>query len=214
MNYLKAFQEQLGLTPDGVIGPKTAKAIMADLGITDKLVFIHLMGQIAHESGLYKNAREDLNYSQAGLLNIFRKYYANQPVLAAKHARKPELIANYVYANRMGNGDVTSGDGWKYRGIFGLQLTGKTNIQTFLKYLGLPLDTDPASLLGNPRNYFLAGKFWFEQNNVNSLCTSTNSDCILKISRKVNIGNTATKAIPHGLEDRMAQTKLIANAIG
>lgn len=214
MNYLQEYQKKLGLVADGIIGPKTAAAMMEDLGITDKLFFCHLIGQIAHESGLYKNARENLNYSEAGLLNIFRKYYINNPRLAAQHARKPEKIANYVYANRMGNGNEASGDGWKYRGIFGLQLTGKDNIQAFIRYIGLPEDTNPEDLLDDPKNYFLAGKFWFEHNNAVALCTSVNSDCILKVSRKVNIGNTATKAIPNGLDDRLVQTKTIARAIG
>jgi putative chitinase len=204
MNYLKAYQSRLGLVADGIIGPATAKAMMADLGITDKLFFAHLMGQIAHESGLYKNARENLNYGAAGLLNIFKKYYT--PQLAAKHERKPELIANHVYANRMGNGGEASGDGWKYRGIFGLQLTGKDNIVAFIRYLGLPDDTDPDSLL--------AGKYWFVKNGADKLCDSTNSDCILRVSRKVNIGNTKTTAIPHGLDDRKQQTLAMFKAVG
>jgi len=72
MDYLKAYQEKLGLVADGKMGPNTAKAMMADLGITDKLFFAHMMGQVAHESGLYKNARENLNYGEEGLLNIFK----------------------------------------------------------------------------------------------------------------------------------------------
>jgi putative chitinase len=212
VDYLKAYQEKLKLTPDGIIGPRTAKAMMADLDIADKLVFAHLMGQIAHESGLYKNARENLNYSEAGLLNIFKKYYT--PALAKKHARQPSLIGNHVYANRMGNGDEASGDGYKYRGIFGLQLTGKSNIQAFIKYLGLPLDTDPDSLLSDSKNYFLAGKYWFYENNVDAICTSTSTDCITRVSRKVNLGTTNTTAIPNGLDDRKKQTLTMFRAVG
>jgi putative chitinase len=212
MNYLAEYQRKLGLTQDGLMGPNTAKAMMEDLGITDKLFFAHMMGQIAHESGLYKNARENLNYSASGLLNIFRKYYT--PSLATQHERKPELIANHVYANRMGNGDEASGDGWKYRGIFGLQLTGKDNIVAFIKSLGLPENINPDSLLDDPKNYFLAGKYWFENNNAVKLCDSTSSDCILRVSRKVNIGNTKTTAIPHGLVDRKKQTISMFKALG
>jgi putative chitinase len=214
VNYLKLYQEKLGLVGDGIIGKMTAAAMMADLGIDNKLFFAHLMGQIAHESGLYTNARENMNYNEAGLLNIFRKYYVGHPGLAEKHARKPQLIANHVYANRMGNGDEASGDGWKYRGIFGLQLTGKRNIQDFIRYLGLPEDTDPDSLLDDPKNYFLAGKFWFIKNAADDLCTSTKNDCILRVSRLVNIGNPNSMAIPHGLENRITQTKAMFRAVG
>lgn len=205
MNYLVEYQRKLGLEADGVMGKKTAAAMMQDLNITDKLFFAHLIGQIAHESGLYRNARENLNYNAAGLLNIFKKYYT--PELAAKHERKPELIANHVYANRMGNGDEASGDGWKYRGIFGLQLTGKDNIQAFIKYLGLPEDTDPDSLLDDPRNYFLAGLYWFTKNGVDKLCTSTKETCIVAVTRRVNGGT-------NGLDDRIKQTKAMFKALG
>lgn len=207
MNYLKAYQAQLGLAADGIMGPATAKAMMADLGITDKLYFAHMMGQIAHESGLYQHARENLNYGEPGLLNIFGKYYKGKPGLAAKHARHPELIANYVYANRMGNGDEASGDGWKFRGIFGLQLTGKTNIQRFLQYIGKDIETDPDTLLDDPKNYFLAGKFWFEDNGVDKLCKAANDGCILTITKRVNGGT-------NGLDDRKVQTHKMFRAVG
>jgi putative chitinase len=209
MNYLSEYQKQLGLEPDGILGAKTAKAMMDDLDIKDKLFFAHMMGQMAHESGLYKNARENLNYNEAGLLNIFRKYFLGKvgSKSAAHYARQPEKIANLVYANRMGNGDEASGDGWKYRGIFGLQLTGKTNITEFMEYVGVDTKLDPDVLLENPKNYFLSGKFWFEKNGVDKLCNSTNETCILSITRRVNGGT-------NGLDDRIVQTKKVFKALG
>ena len=214
MNYLQRYQEYLGLVPDGIIGPKSAAAMMKDLGITDKLFFAHLIGQMAHESGLYRNFRENLNYDEPGLLNVFRKYYRGRPNLAKQHARKPQAIANYVYANRMGNGDVASGDGWFYRGAFGLQLTGKDNFLQFFKYAGLPPDTDPDSLDDNPRMYFLAGKFWFVKNGADKLCTSTKDSCIMQVSKKVNLGDEESTAKPNGFADRKQQTKAIFRAVG
>ena len=214
MNYLQRYQKQLGLTPDGVIGPKTAAAIMKDLGITDKLVFAHLMGQMSHESALYTNFRENLNYDAPGLLNIFRRCYKNRPDLVKAHARHPVSIGNYVYANRNGNGPIESGDGYKYRGIFGLQLTGKRNILRFLKYAGLPPDTDLDSLKDQPRLYFLAGKFWFEDNGADKLCTSASDQCILAVSRKVNLGTEDSAALPNHLDDRERNTKAVFRALG
>jgi putative chitinase len=207
MNYLQKYQEHLGLSPDGIMGPNTAKAMMADLGITDKLLFAHVIGQVAHESGLYTHFRENLNYNEAGLLNIFSKYYKPTPSLAALHARKPELIANHVYANRMGNGDEASGDGWRYRGIFGLQLTGKTNITKFLDSIGLPADTDLDSLKDNPKVYFQAAFYWFNENAVDKKCVDTSDSCILTVTKRVNGGT-------NGLDDRKVQTRKVFKALG
>lgn len=72
---------------------------------------------------------ENLNYSADGLLRIFPRYF--NAITAAQYARKPERIANKVYANRMGNGDEASGDGWRYRGANFLQFTGKENWEKY-----------------------------------------------------------------------------------
>ena len=92
-------------------------------GITTKLRLCHFLSQCAHESGNFKFVIENLNYSEAALLNVFRRYFNVDE--AKQYARQPERIANRVYANRMGNGNESSGDGWKYRGRGYIQLTGK-----------------------------------------------------------------------------------------
>lgn len=215
MNYLKAYQQKLGLVPDAVLGPKTAAAMMDDLGVTDKLLFAHAMGQAMHESGLWTNFRENLNYSEAGLLNVFRKYYAGRAGLAKKHARNSVVIGNYVYANRNGNGDEASGDGYKYRGIFGLQLTGKGNIVPFLVSMGYPADTDPDMLEDDAKAYFVAIFYWFKKNGADKLCTSTSSSCMTAVGKKVNRGNTLAKTPPalHN-DERIAYTKQVIRALG
>lgn len=215
MNYLVEYQRKLGLVPDGVIGPKTAAAIMKDLGITDKLLFAHVIGQGMHESGLWTNFRENLNYNEAGLLNIFRKYYINKPGLAKQHARKPQVIANYVYANRNGNGNEASGDGWFYRGAFGLQTTGKTNFQQLFEYCGLPLDIDPDSLVNNPKVYFQSMFFWFKKNDANKLCTGISNTHIDNVGKKVNRGNClATTPLAHNNKERRTYTKNMFKVLG
>ena len=78
-----------------------------------------------HESGGFVHMAENLNYSADGLLKIFPKYFNAES--AASHARNPQMIANRVYSNRMGNGDEASAEGWKFRGRGILQLTGKDN---------------------------------------------------------------------------------------
>lgn len=113
---------------------------------------------------------ENLNYSAQGLANTFPSRYAVDPhtalkipnALANQIARNPKLIANTTYANRLGNGDVSSGDGWKYRGEGPIQLTGKSNIQAFFEAAGLPLDTDPETLQ-KPENGALSAAYFFTQ---------------------------------------------------
>jgi putative chitinase len=138
-------------------------------------------------------------------LAIFPKYFT--ATSAKAYARQPEKIANRVYANRMGNGDEASGDGWKYRGIFGLQLTGKTNITKFMKSIGLSESTDPNTLLDDPRLYFLAGLFWFKDNGVDKICTDKSDACIMKVTKRVNGGT-------HGLGDRAVKTTKMFTLLG
>ena len=84
------------------------------------------LSQTGHESLNFTATHENLNYGAPGLMTTFKKYFPTQD-LADAYARQPEKIANRVYANRMGNGDEASGDGWKYRGRGIVQLTGHDN---------------------------------------------------------------------------------------
>lgn len=94
--------------------------------ITSKLRFAAWIAQMGHESQDFKTLKENLNYRSAGLRITFGKYFTNDAVASA-YEHQPEKIANRVYANRMGNGDEASGDGWKYRGRGLIQITGKNN---------------------------------------------------------------------------------------
>ena len=100
-------------------------------GITSRGIALALVAQMAHESGNFTRYTENLNYSASGLAatfpSRFRNKYGCPNALALSVARQPEKIANIVYANRMGNGDTESGDGWRYRGRGAVQLTGKNN---------------------------------------------------------------------------------------
>ena len=120
---LKSLQEKIGVTADGSFGPGTMKAAMAFYKFTP-IRAAHFFAQTAHETGEYKLFSENLNYSAQGLQGTFGKYFPG--TLEESYARNPEKIANRVYADRMGNGNEASGDGWKYRGRGALQLTGKS----------------------------------------------------------------------------------------
>jgi putative chitinase len=167
----------------------------ADLS-TD-LRLCHFLAQVAHESGGFKAVVENLNYGAAGLRATWPKRFTD--VEAAAYARKPEKIANRVYADRMGNGPEASGEGWKYRGRGLLQLTGKDNYRR----CSLALYND-ARLLENPDLLMQSagaamGAAWFWK--ANSLNKMADRDDVFDVTRIINGGT-------HGLDDRKARLAL------
>ena len=127
-------------------------------GIKSKEQVAMFLAQIGHESASFKTLAENLNYSKEGLLKVFPKYFTNAE--ASIYARRPELIANRVYANRMGNGSEASGDGWKYRGRGLIQITGKDNYTRMSKSLNLDLVRSPDALKSPLYASLSAGQYW------------------------------------------------------
>jgi putative chitinase len=195
---LKALQQKIGVTADGAWGPGTLRAAAAFYKLSPARA-AHFFGQTSHETGGFKAFTENLNYGAKGLMGIFKKYFPDAAT-AAKYERKPEAIANRVYANRMGNGPESSGDGWRYRGRGALQLTGKDNYAAFAKYCNRPdVMTNPDLVAGELA--FESAMFFFERNKLWSICDQGVTDAaILSVSKKVNGGT-------HGLEDRKNKTK-------
>ena len=105
---------------------ETLAEILNASQINTQLRLAHFLAQAGHESALFSVTTENLNYSADALGRVFKKYFGTAALQQA-YARQPEKIANRVYANRMGNGDEASGDGWKHRGRGYFQLTGKDN---------------------------------------------------------------------------------------
>src|SRR5262245_44588065 len=110
-------------------------------GIDTTLRIAHFLAQVAHESGAMSVVRENLNYSAKRLREIFPKHFGAGEVQA--FAGRPDAIANRVYANRMGNGNEQSGDGFRYRGRGLLQTTGKANYQRLAQFLGADVVGEP-----------------------------------------------------------------------
>jgi putative chitinase len=121
-----------GHVPDAVIAqiPETA----AKFNITNNLRLAHFLAQCGHESGGFKAVSENLNYSADGLKKIFPKYFPGN--IAESYSRNPEKIASKVYGGRMGNGDESTKEGFKFRGRGYIQLTGKANYTNFAKFIG------------------------------------------------------------------------------
>lgn len=165
----------------------------AHYGINTNERLAAFLANVMHESNNLNAMVENLNYSADGLRKTFPKYFKT-PEDAAAYARKPQQIANRVYANRNGNGNEASGDGWRYRGRGLMQLTFKANYKSY---------GDSDLCIGNPvLNPEIIGKFpeayksamwFFEKNGLNQLADKGDFETIVK---RINGGT-------NGLANRM-----------
>ncbi|MBY4678751.1 LysM peptidoglycan-binding domain-containing protein [Marinobacterium arenosum] len=166
---------------------------MARYGIDTPLRRAHFLAQIGHESGQLRFISENLNYSSQALRTLFSKYFPTEE-MAEQCARQPQVIADILYANRMGNGPADSNDGWTFRGRGLIQLTGKDNYRSCGEAIGIDLLAKPQQLADEP-NCAAAGACWFWQSrNLNPLA---DRDDVRQITRRINGGY-------NGLADREA----------
>jgi putative chitinase len=173
--------------------------------IKTPLRLAHFLAQCGHESGNFKVFNENLNYSAQGLRKIFGKYFPTD-ALAKQYERQPQKIANKVYANRMGNGDEASGEGFKFRGRGFIQLTGKSNYSAFSKFIGEDVVANP-DLIATKYPLSSAG-FFFDSNKLWALCDlGATEDAVTKVTKRVNGGT-------HGLDDRIAKFKKFSSLLG
>ena len=190
-------QEKIGVKPDGSFGPATLKAAMAYFKMTPERA-AHFFGQTAHETGGYVAFSENLNYSAKGLVGTFGKYF--NATTAEQYARQPVKIAAKVYADRMGNGNEASQEGWLFRGRGALQTTGKGNYKAFSEHLGKPEILTNPDLVANDFS-FESAIFFFDKNKLWSIADKgVNDAAILAITKKINGGT-------NGLDDRNSLTK-------
>lgn len=184
---LKNLQRLAGVNPDGAFGKGSFKACSAFMGIKNHARAVHFFAQTGHETGNFTSFTENLNYSAQGLRTTFEKYFPTRQ-LAEQYARQPARIASRVYANRMGNGDEASADGWRFRGRGALQLTGKDNYQAFANFI------NNQEVMFNPdivssRYSFESALFFFDRNKLWPICEEGFSDqTIEKVTKKINGG--------------------------
>jgi len=160
------------------------------------------IGQCGHECGNFRLLEENLNYRAETLTKLWAKRF---PTLefAKQYERNPKKIANYVYANRMGNRDEASGDGYRFRGRGCIQLTGSANYFHAGKALGIDLIMEP-DLVATPQYAALtAGHFWNTQK-LNAIAESGNN---LALTKKINGGTI-------GLDDRIKHTNHALAVLG
>jgi putative chitinase len=179
-----ASQRLLGVTPDGVAGPKTYLAILTLVGkpcqpVADCLAkfaysyglftaprLAEFVAQIANETGGFTTWEENLHYSADRLCAIWPSHF--DVAKALRCSGQPYQIAEAAYGGRMGNGPEGSGDGYKYRGRGALQLTGKDAYVRFSKILGIDLTAHP-EIAADPYNSTLIALEFFKQLHVNSV---------------------------------------------
>jgi len=148
------------------------------------------LAQTAHESGGYTAIKENLNYSAKGLRGTFGKYFPNDEI-ANHYAKKPEMIANRVYANRMSNGPEESGDGYRFCGRGLIQLTGRANYTKFAQDLGMSIE-DTVAYLETPNGAVASAGWFWDNNKLNQYCDSGD---FVTLTKRINGGTI-------GIEDR------------
>lgn len=177
--------------------------IIDDFGIDTPLRMAHFLAQCSHESSGFKATVENLNYSADGLKKIFPKYFPQ--TLSESYARQPEKIASRVYGGRLGNGDETTKEGYKFRGRGYIQITGKDNY----KYFGDAINED---LISYPElvatKYPLVSAAWFfKSRKINQISDlGASDDVVIKVTKKINGGVI-------GLDDRLIQFKKFSDLL-
>jgi putative chitinase len=166
---------------------------LPDYDITTPQRIAAFLAQCAHESGGFTAIKENLNYKAESLVKVFPKYFESLDE-ANQYAKQPEKIANKIYGGRMGNGDEASGDGYRYCGRGLIQITGKSNYQSFADSLGMDVADTPDYLATFEGALQSACWFW-EANNLN---TWADKGDILTLTKKINGGTI-------GLDDRTAR---------
>ena len=189
------------------------QAAFERFGINTERQVAAWIAQCAHESAGFKTLTENLNYSADTMAAVWPGRFAvmgpdkkpvkvkgkNQPnKFALALHRKPEMIANAVYSNRMGNGNIESGEGWKFRGRGLKQLTGKFNHIQASKGLGVDLVTNPDLLLEPQWAALSAAWFWAE----NKCGPIADSGDFVALTKRINGGTI-------GLEDRQKRYKAV-----
>jgi putative chitinase len=164
-------------------------------GMTTPKRVVHFFAQLYCESGALKATSENMNYSAQRLMQVWPSRFKSL-AMAEQYAHNPQKLANLVYANRMGNGNEASGDGWKYRGRGFIGLTGKEQYEKFNRYDLCTEDVllNPDKVAEYPLNLVSALWFW-ECNKLNDIADlddggKIGESIVERITKKVNGGYT------------------------
>jgi len=176
------------------IGPEWVDALnetFTRFDISTPIQQAAFIGQCSHECGNFKVLKENLNYRAATLMKLWPKRFPTLEI-ANQYAGQPKRIANNVYANRMGNRDEASGDGFRFSGKGCIQLTGHANYFHASKAIGVDFVMEP-DLVATPKYAALTAGWFWSTHDCNRL--AANADWV-GLTKKINGGTI-------GLEDRV-----------
>jgi putative chitinase len=202
---LEQLKQMIGNNPYADNWHRVLEQLLPEYEINTPQRIAAFIAQCAHESGNFRVLKENLNYRAATLRKIFPKYFPTDE-LANEYASKPnkqEAIANKVYANRMGNGDEASGDGFRYCGRGLIQLTGKDNYTFFAGSLGISVE-EAAEYLQTFEGAVQSACWFWETNNLNKWADTGD---IKELTRRINGGYI-------GLEDRIKHYEHALHILG
>ena len=181
---------------------KALSQLLPDYEINTPQRIAAFVAQCAHESGGFVFLTENLNYKAESLMKLFSKYFKDMPTAKA-YERNPQKIANRIYADRMGNGNEASGDGWKYRGRGLIQLTGKTNYTWFAA--SLEISPEEAAEYTQTFEGAAQSACWFwETNKIN---TFADKNDIVGMTKRINGGTIV-------LDDRIKHYEHALHVLG
>lgn len=167
---------------------------MAECQINTPERVCHFLATIAVESSELRAVEENLNYSAEGLRKTFGKYFKTMAV-ARSYERHPQQIANRVYANRYGNGNEASGDGWRFRGRGLIQYTFRSNYREYSKWCGYDVEKQP-ELLALPKGAARSACHYYQAHGCNELADGGGMDAVFRaIRKKVNGGTNGLEAV-------------------
>lgn len=181
---------------------KALNILLSDYEINTPKRIAAFLAQCIHESGGFEFLRENLNYRATSLMKVWPRHFPTLEI-ATQYERNPQKIANRAYANRMGNGDENSGDGWRYCGRGLIQLTGKSNYELFAESIETPVEEIPEYLETFEGAVQSACWFW-ETNNLNRLADTSD---IVTLTKRINGGTI-------GLEDRKKHYQHALHVLG
>jgi putative chitinase len=180
---------------------KSLVVFLPECNITTREQVCAFLAQTHHESAGYRHLSENLNYRWESLRRVWSRRFPTDEI-AKQYAHNPERIANKAYADRMGNGNEASGDGWRYRGQGLIQLTGKDNQLRFATDVDRPL-SDMVDYLGTYNGAVESACWFWETNDLNRWVDSGDFD---GLSDSINLGRkTSAEGDAHGYQDRMNQ---------
>jgi len=166
------------------------KSLFSRFGVDTSLRTAHFMAQIEAESGL-KPKRESLYFKSIDSLRaaFYTPFKNKSDSFVRTYLRNSEHCANYVYANRGGNGDPSTGDGYKYRGGGLIQRTFKDGYTRLSEVTGVDFVANP-DLIIEEANAVIDALVYWQDNNLNRYSDLDDLDAV---SDQINIGRQTTK---------------------